>query len=324
MRATLTGVGDTFRWIRSGAGDELTPLRQNETWVRVDRVLPEDAWPRVAELLSSRPHVQLSVEAGADLEMLRWFPELHSLAARSLRLSSLDGLRHVAGALEELALGDTLKRLSMRAVGDLPRLRRLGVNGSWKDVDTLGRLVGLERLGIGSVDLEWLRPLTGLRRFECGLGTIANISILDEIGRLELVELWRLRGVHELTALGRISTLRYLVLESTRSITTLPSLGACRDLRWVALSEMRGVADLQPIADAPNLEVLLLIGMNQLDAASLRPFIGHPTLRAGIWGFGSNRRNEAAQAMLPLPPAPGASMPWNDPDWDGIRHPAQT
>ena len=57
MRATLTGVGDTFRWIRSGAGDELTPLRQNETWVRVDRVLPEDAWPRVAELLSSRPHV---------------------------------------------------------------------------------------------------------------------------------------------------------------------------------------------------------------------------------------------------------------------------
>ncbi len=45
MRATLTVVGDTFRWIRSGAGDELTPLRQNETWVRVDRVLPEDAWP---------------------------------------------------------------------------------------------------------------------------------------------------------------------------------------------------------------------------------------------------------------------------------------
>ena len=223
-RATLTVVGDTFRWIRSGAGDELTPLRQNETWVRVDRVLPEDAWPRLAELLSSRPDVQLSIEAGEDLEMLRWFPGLHSLAARSLRLTSLDGLRHVAGALEELALGDTLKRLSMRAVGDLPRLRRLGVNGSWKDVDTVGRLVGLERLGIGSVDLEWLRPLTGLRRFECGLGTIANISILDEIGRLELVELWRLRGEHDLASLGRISTLRYLVLDSTRSVTALPSL----------------------------------------------------------------------------------------------------
>ena len=93
--------------------------------------------------------------------MLRWFPGLSSLAARSLRLGSLDGLRHVAGSLEELALGDTLKRLSMRAVG--------------------------------------------------------------------------------------------------------------------------------------------------------------------IWGFGSKRRNEAAQALLPLSPPPGASMaPWNDPGWDGIRHPTQT
>jgi hypothetical protein len=318
-------VGDTFRWIRSGAADELTPLRRNETWIRVDRVLPEDAWTRVADLLSSRPDVQLSIEAGEDLEMLRGFPGLRRLAARSLRLRSLDGLRHVAGSLEELTLGDTLKRLSMRAVGDLPRLRRLAVNGSWKDVDTVSRLVGLERLGIGSVDLEWLRPLTGLRRFECGLGTIAHVSILDEIGRLEMVELWRLRGEHDLSSLGRISTLRYLVLDSTRSVTALPSLAACRDLRWVSLSEMRGITDLQPVADAPNLEVLLLVGMNQLDAGSLRPFIGHPALRAGIWGFGSKRRNEAAQALLPLSPAPGASMaPWNDPGWDGIRHPTQT
>jgi hypothetical protein len=210
-------------------------------------------------------------------------------------------------------------------VGGLARLRRLSVNGSWKDVDTIADLAGLERLGIGSVDLESLRPLTGLRRLECGLGTVHNVSILDEIGRLELVELWRLRGDHDLTSIGRIQTLRYLILGSTRSVTRLPSLAACGDLRWVTLSEMRGITDLQPVADAPNLEVLLLVGMNQLDGRSLEPLVGHPTLRAGIWGFGSKRRNEAAQALLPLSPAPGASTtPWDDAGWGGIRHPTRT
>jgi hypothetical protein len=32
----------------------------------------------------------------------------------------------------------------------------------------------------------------------------------------------------------------------------------------------------------------------QLTPESLRPLIGHPTLRSGIWGFGSFRKNIAA------------------------------
>ena len=72
----------------------------------------------------------------------------------------------------------------MRAVGDAPRLRPLCVNGSYKDVHTLSRLVTLERLGIGSVDLEWLLPLTELRRLECGLCTVTNLSIVHVIGCL--------------------------------------------------------------------------------------------------------------------------------------------
>jgi hypothetical protein len=77
----------------------------------------------------------------------------------------------------------------------------------------------------------------------------------------------------------------------------------------------------------------MLIGMCQLDAESLRPLIGHPTLRAGIWGFCSNKRNFAAQDLLPLPPEPfGYALsrrgervaadppPWTQPGWDGIGY----
>jgi len=211
--------------------------------------------------------------------------------------------------------------VSVRPVAETMDLRRLGINGPWKDLDTLGALTRLERLGVGSIDVAILRPLTGLRRFTSGLGTVRSLELLPEIGRLEFIELYRLRGPHDLAPLGRLAELRYLVLEATRSITSLPSFAACVDLRWVALDEMRGITDLRPIAAAPNLEVLLLVGMPQLDVEQLRPLVGHPTLRAGVWGLGSIRRNDAAQALLPLPPSGPEPMPWSGPDWDGVRNP---
>jgi hypothetical protein len=214
--------------------------------------------------------------------------------------------------------------VSLGPLRGLAGLRRLGVTGTWRDPDTLSSLTTLERLWIGTVDVERLLPLERLERFESGLGTIRHLERLPEVGRLELVELYRLRGQHDLAPLSEIATLRYLVLASTRSITRLPSFGASPALRWVALDEMRGITDLRPIADAPNLEVLLLIGMGQLQPDDLRPLVGHPTLRAGIWGLGSQRKNLLAQDLLPLPPSGAESMPWEDPAWPGIRHPVGT
>jgi hypothetical protein len=84
---------------------------------------------------------------------------------------------------------------------------------------------------------------------------------------------------------------------------------------------MRGVTDLHSVADAPNLEVCLLVGMNQIQVDDLRPFVGHPTLRAAFWGLGSRKRNATAAELLPFPPSSGGSPSWNEPSWTGIRHP---
>lgn len=322
-----------YRWIRLGAGDEFVPLAADETAVRVSIALDDDTCRRVASLLASRPDVRLTIEHGEDLEFLRWFPGLRRLSLASLRLRSIDGLRHVAATLEDLGLGDTLRRLSLQPVRELTSLRRLGIGGSWRDLEAVSALVRLERLGVGSIDLDLLRPLTSLRRFESGLGTVRNLELLPSIGRLESIELYRLRKPHDLTPLGAMPNLVRLTLHSTRSIASLPSLERCAELRWLAMDTMTGITDLRPIAAAPNLQVLLLIGMCQLDAESLRPLIGHPTLRAGIWGFCSNKRNFAAQDMLPLPPEPfgyarsrrgervaADPLPWTQPGWDGIGY----
>ena len=314
-----------FRVVRTGDPEELAPLDPDETWIRVEDELPEVAWRALADLVADRPEVELSIEAGDDLEALRWFPGLRRLGARSVWLRSLDGLRHVHGSLERLTLGDTRRLVSLRPIeGTAASLRRLAMNGTWSDTDAISTLVGLERLGMGTIDLEVLLPLTGLTRFECGLGTVRQLDLLPEVGRLELVELWRLRGAHDLTPLAGIRTLRYLLLASTRSITHLPSFAACPDLGWVSLAEMRGITDLRPVAEAPALEVLMLVGMPQLDATALRPLVGHPALRAGVWGLGSARRNAQATRLLPLPPANGEPAPWECPDWDGIPSPWAT
>jgi hypothetical protein len=299
-------------------------LRDDETWIRVTGELPASAWKALADRIAERPDVELSIEVGEDVEMLRWFPGLRRLAARSLRLRSIAGVRYVADTLEWLSLGDTLRPCSLAPLAGWSNLRRLSINGRWTARATVSTLTGLERLGIGSTDLEHLIPLTRLRRFECGLGTIGSLERLPEVGRLELVELWRLRGEHDLEPLARIPSLRYLILASTRSITHLPSFEDAPDLRWITLDSMRGVTDLRPIAAAPNLEVLLLVGMSQLDPDDLRPLVGHPSLRAGIWGLGSDRKNRAAAALLPLAPADGSPIPWSEPGWDGVADPRLT
>jgi hypothetical protein len=327
-----------MRWreIRSPEAHELdVPLQAEEEAIRVLAPLDSGGVARVAEAIAGNSDIALWLEDRREhLEVLSAFPGLRQLRLHSLNLRSLDGL-DATPDLSALVLGDTLRPVSLRPVGKLAGLRRLAINGTWKDLDSLAALTALERLALGSIDLQLLRPLVNLRRFESGLGTVRSLELLPEIGRLELVELYRLRGPHDLTPLGRIPTLRYLVLASTRSITSLPSFAECPDLRWIALDEMRGITDLRPIAAAPNLEVLLLIGMRQLTAEALRPLVGHPTLRAGIWGFGSDRRNIAAQDLLPLPPEPwnypadrrreppGAPLPWERPAWVGVRHPSQ-
>ena len=324
MTGHVDALPDPIRWVRSGDEGELRGFDASVERVVVDGELDEATWRRIGELLSPLPDVELSIQRGDDIEMLRWIPGLRRLHVGSLRLRSLDGVGHVLPTLEWLALGDTLHPVSMAPLAGAPRLERLGVNGSWRHPETIASLTTLRRLGIGTVDVEWLLPLTALERFTSGLGTVRRLDRLSEVGRLEYVELYRLRGPHDLTPLARIPTLRTLLLESTRAIDRLPSFAESPSLHWVTLDSMRGITDLRPIAAAPNLTVLLLVGMSQLSVDDLRPLVGHPALRAAILGLGSLRKNVEAAALLPLPPANGEPAPWEDPERTGIRHPATT
>jgi Leucine-rich repeat (LRR) protein len=249
-------------------------------------------------------------------------------------LKSLDGLGHLT-RLESLRIASTKRPMSLRPIERFAGLRSLFVEGPHRDYDAIASLTALEDLTLRSVtlpDLSVLVPLARLRSLDIKLGGTRDLALLPRIGRLEYLELWMIRGLDNVSAVAEVETLQHLFLQALRQVDRLPSFAGATVLRRVDLDTMKGLTDLAPLAEAPTLEILNLVAMRHADPEVLRPFVGHPTLRAGIWGFGSDRKNFAAQDLLPLPPEPYRyaevrrgetitpdSLPWDAPDWRGFR-----
>lgn len=295
-----------YRFIETGMDPAAMALAPEEDSYRVRDPLTEGEYEILAGHLAARPDAWLWLENRCtDVEALRAFRGLRNLNVTSLRLRSWDGIRHVADSLEHLVVGETTLKgpVSMAPIASARGLRSLHLYGPVKDADAIAALTLLEDLTLRSVtlpDLSALRGMDRLTTLRLLLGGTNDLRELPSLPALVELELWRIRGLREVGILGSLSGLRRLDLQSMSGITELPSLRNASSLRRLALDTMRGITDLRPVADAPALEELLLIAMSQLTPESLAPLVGHPTLRRGIWGFGSTRKNVAAYDLLPL------------------------
>jgi hypothetical protein len=111
-----------------------------------------------------------------------------------------------------------------------------------------------------------------------------------------------IRGLTDVSAVGRIPSLRSLFLQALRQVEVLSDFSRATSLRRVRLETMKGLRDLSPLATAPALEGVELIDMRHLQPADLAPLAGLPNLKEVTPGLGSRRKNEAAAALLGLPP----------------------
>ena len=301
---------DRYRIVQAAFDPALMgPLEPDENALRVQARLSDDEYRYLAGLLASRPDAWLWLDnRSVDLEALEHFPGLRNLMVTSLRLETWAGIRHVAGSIEQLQMGDTtLKPVSIEPLGELSRITSLSLIGPVRNAEAIATLTGIVDLGLRSVTLDTLRcllPMRQLKSLRLLLGGTTDLNLLPEILSLEELELWRIRGLRDLSVLGSLTGLRALALQSMSAITALPSFERLTGLRRVALDTMKGITDLRPIAAAPNLEELLLVAMPQLSPEDLTPLVGHPTLRRGIWGLGSKKKNAAAYDLLPLEQRP--------------------
>jgi hypothetical protein len=286
-------------------------LKRDETVVRLNIDGDDDYHRRASKVIGERADVRASVGdpygrfGSQDLEFLRFYPHLRQLDVGEGALTSLDGLRHLPDDVTEIWIGATDKRISLSPLARFRSLRTLYLERQHRDIEVIGELVALEDLTMRSItlpDLSVLVPLARLRSLDIKLGGTTDLRLLPRIGRLAYLELWMIRGLEDVDAIGEVVTLEELYLQALKRVIHLPSFRHLDRLRKVTLETMRGLSDLRPVADAPHLETLWLFDFRHAAPEVIRPFIGHPTLREGTWGFGSTRKNFAAQDLLPIDP----------------------
>lgn len=118
---------------------------------------------------------------------------------------------------------------------------------------------------------------------------------------LGYLEVWQVRGVDDVSVLGRLTSLEALHLHNLPHVHTLPDLSRARRLRRVHLQFLHGLHDLSPLASAPALEdVLLVVFQQHLQPEQLAPLASCPSLRRVNVALGSDRKNRAARDLLQL------------------------
>jgi hypothetical protein len=312
-----------FRHVSSQLTAEmLRPSLIGRGVVQFDHRLTDDDFRQLGEWF--RPYPEMTLRAYGsydhsivDLEFLRFFPTLRRFGADALwnSLTSLDGLRHLPRDLEELGIGATRARLDLAVLARFPELTWLFLEGQTKHLEVISGLAKVDDLTIRSItmpDLSLLLPMTRLRSLDLKLGGTRDLGLLPRVGELRYLELWMIRGLTDVTAVGQISSLRALFLQALRQVETLPDFRQATELRRVRLETMKGMRDLSPLATAPALEGVELIDMRHLKPEDLAPLIGLPRLKAVSPGLGSRRKNEAAAAMLGLPYVSGP-FDWTTP-----------
>ncbi len=282
--------------------------------IQFSSMLNDDDLHRLASLLEARSDITLRAFGNYDgtltnLDFLRCFPKLRRFIVDIYQLDNIDGLVHLPSDLHELGIGQTKKRMSMEVLRRFATLKRLWLEGHVKGIGVLSELSSLVDLSLRSAtlpNLELLMPLRSLRLLDLKLGGTSDLRLLPSVGELEYLEIWMVRGLSDISMVGDVSALRYLFLQTLKNVTVLPDMARSQRLSGVMLWAMKGITDLSPLASAPNLTQLEMREMSHLQLSALAPFVDHPTLREATVLLGRNR-NEAAAAMLQLPPVSGGS-----------------
>jgi len=304
-----------LRQVRSPVTPEqLAPLDKRCQVVQFDSPLTENDHKRLAEFLRANPKVPLRIYGHystplPNLAFLKHYTFLAGFQLDVYGLESTDGIEQLPASLEHFGFGQTKsKGFSLDFLRQFTRLKELYLESHMKGIQVISSLSSLDRLTLRSItlpDLTLLLPLKNLWSLDIKLGGTKDLRLLPKVGGLKYLELWMIKGLQDVESIAEVATLQNLFLQALKNVTTLPSFRTLRCLRRVTLDTMKGVTDLSPVAAAPLLEELFVVGANQLQPEHFEAFLGHPSLKCATIGLGSSRKNEQVKKLLGVPNCDG-------------------
>ncbi|WP_266157614.1 hypothetical protein [Dyella silvatica] len=265
----------------------------------------------MADLLQGRPEITLHFHSwpGADLEFLKYFPDVRRLSVHLWNLEDISGFSYLQSHLELLSFGSTKKRHSLNFLQGMPTLETLFLEGHSKDISSISRLTRLTSLALRRMtlpNLSILAPLGELSSLSLLLGGTRNLVHLADLPKLETLNLLRVNLLDDLSILAKLKPLRRLDLDSMRNVTSLPRLDSLTRLEEVTLETMKSLTALSAVAAAPALRRLTIAGMPQLDVDAFRCLVDHPSLQelrlwSSLEGAVNLRKSvrEAVKQLLP-------------------------
>lgn len=244
-------------------------------------------------------------EGAYDLDFLKHYRDIERLSISLPGVVSFDPIELFAGTLKWLGLGEAKsKKITLAFLESFTALRELSLIGNLKNYETIGKLVGLQRLSLGSLsspDLTVLAGMKKLERFHLQFGSATDISSVGDLPKLKALGLMRVRGLADLGPVASIATLQYLMLDGLKQVTRLPDFGKLKKLRRVHLETMNGLETLEGLDKAPALEDLIVMECYKLPPEAFACLKGHKKLKAVLPGIGTTVSKKVldVEAMFP-------------------------
>jgi hypothetical protein len=173
---------------------------------------------------------------------------------------------------------------------ELSKVQPRGDGGYWIDHQTLTasdveRIHDARHLTLWNVRLPpgSFEAMPALELLDVRGGTMPDLAQIATARQLRGLVVNQVRGLTDLEDIGGLVGLEILSLYGLAHIERLPSFARLVKLRRVEIGQMRSLTDLSGLVTAPALQELLLVRRIPIDADAVRPFLGHPTLKAFDW-----------------------------------------